>query len=99
MLAPPASRIASMFCSTRVVWPFTSPVNTKSPLAGSTEPCPDTCRMLPLRTPCENTGIGGGASVVETAVLSDIRSDTSQLWSVVVGTDRVHGGEQLREQL
>jgi len=68
-----------MFCRTRVVWAFTSPWNTKSPVAGSTEPWPDTCRMLPLRTPWENTGIGGGASVVETTVLSDIRSDTSQL--------------------
>lgn len=67
-----------MFCRTRVVWPFTSPVKTNSPL-GSTDPWPDTCRMLPLRTPCENTGIGAGASVVEMTVLSDIASDTSQL--------------------
>ena len=62
--------MARTFSSVRAVCAATSPGNRYSLVTGSTGPWPDTCTIGPLRTPCEKTCAGAGASGVEMRVLA-----------------------------
>src|SRR5260370_26422804 len=68
IVAPPASRIALMFSSVRVVC-SSIVVPTTLPVTGSTGPCPETNTKSPTRSPCEYAPPGLAALSVRISCL------------------------------